>query len=135
MTKIVHRRRTARSMIVAMVAAASALGILACSSDSGSGPPSTKVTDALGLHCTVEDAAHVTCDQTPHPMAGCPAGATPCWSVGTTGGVTGPGAICAQCCSGNTGTGVAADCSNLVCSTAMDCPDIYPHCTSGACTN
>jgi hypothetical protein len=109
------------------------LCVLACSGDSGSGPPSTKVKDALGRNCTVQDAAHVTCDQAPHPMAGCPAGATPCWALGTTGNVTGPGAICASCCSGNTSSGTAADCSSLVCSTDMDCPDVYGRCMSGAC--
>jgi len=108
--------------------------LAACGDSSGGGPPSTKVKDMSGRTCSVIDAAEVTCDKVPTPAAPCATGKTACYSVGTTGGsVLGPGAICAGCCEGNTGTFLPADCSDIVCSTSSDCPDVYPTCTKGQC--
>lgn len=87
----------------------------------------------LGRSCTLESAAEVTCDQPPAPAGGCQSGETACYQLGTTGDASGPGAICAACCKGNTSRSMAGDCSNLVCSTADDCPPSYGRCLNNVC--
>ena len=97
------------------------------------GPPPLQVEDMRGRSCEITVDHEVTCDEEPMPSVGCSAGETACFRVGTTGDAAGPGAICAACCKDNTSRGIAADCSNLVCSSAEDCPSEYGRCMNSVC--
>jgi hypothetical protein len=126
--------RSALRSLSLLAPLAFALSAAACSDGSEEGgPPAEEVTDQLGRSCSVEDAAHVTCDEAPAPTAGCAGGAAPCFTLGTTGDAAGPGAICASCCSGDTAIAAAGDCSNIACTTENDCPKVYGRCVSGQC--
>jgi hypothetical protein len=107
--------------------------VLAACGGGEEGPPPLAVEDMLGRSCEIAVGNEVTCDEEPKPAAGCPSGETACFQVGTTGDAAGPGAICAACCKGNTSRSVASDCSNLVCSSAEDCPPQYGRCVSNMC--
>lgn len=103
------------------------------SDDTGSGYPSVKVKDQLGRSCTIGEHEDATCDQDPKPSGACKTTATACFMVGTTGDASGPAAICAGCCEGNTSTSVRTDCAKIVCSAATDCPSTYGRCLNGEC--
>ncbi len=124
------RRSASRFASLAWIAGAF---LAACSSNSEPAPGQT-VMDMLGRTCVIPQSAAdpITCDQPPQPIAGCSSGATPCFLLGTTGDAGGPGAICAGCCSGNTGTSLVVDCVNLTCATPADCPPSYARCVSGS---
>lgn len=107
--------------------------ILAACGGGEDGPPPLAVEDMLGRKCEITIEDNVTCDQSPMPSMACKTGETACFQVGTTDNAAGPGAICAACCSGNSSRSVAGDCSNIVCSSAEDCPVVYGRCVNSVC--
>lgn len=109
------------------------VGVACGSDDDGSGYPSVTVKDKLGRTCTIGEADNATCDQDPKPSGACRSSATACFMLGTTGDASGPAAICAGCCEGNTATSVRTDCAALTCSAASDCPKTYGRCLNGEC--
>ncbi|MFT3924223.1 MAG: hypothetical protein QM778_16935 [Myxococcales bacterium] len=121
------------SHILRASAFAALLFSTACGDSGSDGPPAQQVEDMSGRSCSVQDAFTVSCDVDPMPTGGCQTGETACFQLGTTGDASGPGAICAACCKGNTSRSIAADCVNLVCSTADDCPPEYGRCVSSIC--
>jgi hypothetical protein len=108
---------------------------LACSSDDdeGEGGPTVRVTDLSGRTCSVENAADVECDEPPEPADGCSDGAEACYSLGTTGDASGPAAICAGCCSGNSSISAEEDCIEVTCADASTCPSPYGRCLNNRC--
>jgi hypothetical protein len=106
---------------------------VACSSG-GSGKT---VKDQAGRTCTVPDTGlTLSCDKTPMPMNGCSGGSTPCFVQGVASSTTstiGPSAVCAACCSGNSATSGANDCSQITCTALNDCPQGSTKCESGGC--
>ena len=126
-------RALARPFSIAVLLLGGALCAAGCGS-SDDGAPKTNVKDAAGRSCTLTaDSMEATCDKPPMPAAGCPATAHACFITGTTGDASGPGAMCAGCCAGNTASSQASDCSNLVCSSNADCPAEYGRCLTGQC--
>jgi len=110
--------------------------LLACGSDdSGSGYPSQTVKDKLGRTCTTGEGLTASCDQEPKPVAACKATAKACFTIGTSGDASGPAAVCAGCCEGNTSTSVRTDCAAITCTAATDCPSPYGRCLNGECRN
>ncbi len=127
------RKMSSRVVAQTVLAGLLAVGSLACGDDGDGGPPAQEVEDMLGRSCMLLSAAEVTCDQDPMPAAGCPSGTTACFQLGTTDNAAGPAAICAACCGPSSSTSTRGDCSNLVCSSADDCPPQYGRCMSGIC--
>lgn len=108
--------------------------LLACGSDDDAGGyPSKTVEDELGRICTTGEGLTATCDREPRPAAGCKTTATACFTIGTAGDASGPAAVCAACCEGNTSTSVRTDCAAITCATAADCPSPYGRCLNGEC--
>lgn len=107
---------------------------IACGSDDeGSGYPTQTVKDKLGRTCTTGEGLSATCDQEPKPAGGCKTTAKACFTIGTSGDASGPAAVCAGCCEGNTSTSVRTDCAAITCATATDCPSPYGRCLNGEC--
>jgi hypothetical protein len=122
-----------RIVFAAFLVAISGAGVACSSSDDGGSRPTKQVKDKLGRTCTIGDTLTASCDQEPKPAAGCKTTATACFTVGTSGDASGPAAICAGCCEGNTSTSVRTDCAAITCATAADCPTEYGRCLNAEC--
>lgn len=102
----------------------------------GGGPPKQTVHDEAGRTCVLSAASgpkELSCDEDPMPSISCKADESACFQLGTTGDAAGPGAVCAACCGKTSSHSVSADCENLSCSSADDCPPEYGRCVSGRC--